>query len=198
MKRRTVLAVTAGIALVVPFLVMSRYYRLSVLNYSDLTLHQKPRKAPEPPPDCGEIRRAVALSTPSIVSGHEKAVKVAGPLDADEAAIYKAVIQQWNSSSPTTLNVSSKTCSLDTGFSSETAECGCWAGFSAESLLKASHSFHSLTEDDLPRNGVRLVHAREQNAIVGQNDPGTTMRDGRTGRRQRFCKGYFLFVRNCF
>lgn len=179
MKRGTILGIAAFVALIATFLVVSRHYRLSVLSSSDLALHLKPRKAPEPPQDCAEIRRAVALSTQSIVSGHEKATKITRPLDADEIAIYQAVIRQWNSNSPTALNVSSKTFSLDTTFSSETSECGCWAGFSAESLLKASHSFHTLTENDLPKNGVRLVHPREQNAIVAEKDPDTAILDGR-------------------
>jgi hypothetical protein len=179
-KSGTILPAAAVIALVVMFLVVSRHYRLSVLNPSELTLHQKPRKPPQPPQDCAEIRRAVALSTQSIISGHQKATKITRPLDSDEVAIYQAVVQQWNSNDSTTLNVSSKTFSLDTAFSSETAECGCWAGFSAESLLAASHSFHILTENDFPKNGVRLVHSREQRAIVAQNDPDTTIRDGRS------------------
>ena len=194
MKRETILVVAALIVLVVMFLVVSRHYRLSVLNPSELTLHRKPRKPPEPPQDCAEIRRGVVLSTQSIVSGHEKATKITRPLASDEVAIYQAVIQQWNSNGPTTLNVSAKTFSLDTTFSSETAECGCWAGFSAESLLKASHSFRILTENDLPKNGVRLVHPREQNAIVAQNDPNTAIRDGRSiedAVDNAFAKGLF-------
>lgn len=183
MKRGTILAVTAVIALVAAFLVVSRHYGLSSLDPSDLTRHQKPQKPPEPPEppqDCGEIRRAVGLSTASIASGKEKATKVTRPLDADEVAIYKAVIQQWNSNVQAALNVSAETFSLDTTFPSETSECGCWAGFSAENLLKASHSFHILTENDLPKNGVRLVHFREQYATVAQNDPGVAIPNGRS------------------
>jgi hypothetical protein len=178
--RGTILAVASVTALVVTFLVVSLHYRLSILNRSDLALHQKPLKPPELPQNCGEIRRAVALSAQSIVSGHEKAAKITKPLDADEVAIYKAVIEQWNSNDPAALNVSVKTFSLDTTLSSEAAECGCWAGLSAESLLTASHSFHILTENDLPKNHIRLVHPREQSASIAQNDPGVTIRDGRS------------------
>lgn len=178
--RHGTIQVIAVIALVATFLVVSRNYRLSSLNPSDFTRHQKPQKPPELPQDCSEIRRAVTLSTESIVSGKEKSAKVTRPLDADEVGIYKAVIEQWNSNDPATLNVSSETFFLDTTFSSETSECGCWAGFSPDNLLKASHSFHILTENDLPKKGVRLVHPREQNAIVARNDPGVTIRDGRT------------------
>lgn len=177
MKRGTILAVLALVALVATLSLVSRNYRSSLLTPYDLGLHQEPPKPPQAPKDCGEIRRAVGLSAQAIASGHEKAAKITKPLDADEVAIYKVVIQQWNSNDPATLNVSDKTFPLDTTFSSETAECGCFAGLSAESLLRGSHSFHTLTENDLPRNGIRLVHPREQ--IVAQNDPDMTIREGR-------------------
>ena len=132
------------------------------------------------PQDCGEIRRAVVLSAESIASGHEKALQSTRPLDADEISIYKAVIQQWNSNSPAALNVSNRTFPLGATFSSETEECGCWVGLPAESLLRASHFFHILTEDDLPKGGVRLVYPTTQNAVVAQSDPDTTIPGGRS------------------
>jgi len=176
-KRGVLLGIAAVVILVSAFSLGIRHYRSAVLTSRELA--QKQPKPPELPEDCAEIRRAVALSATSIASGHEKAAKITAPLDTDGVAIYKAVIQQWNSDHTTPLNVSAKTFPLDTTFSPEGSECGCWAGFSAKSLLKASHSFHILTQGDVPEAGVRLVYPNKQNAIVAQNDPSVTMRAGR-------------------
>jgi hypothetical protein len=178
MKRGALLAIGAVILLASVLIVGFGHYRPSILSSRELAPKQP--KPPRLPEDCGEIRRAVALSAQSIASGREKVTKIAVPLDADEVAIYKVVIQQWNGKHSAVLSVSAETYALDTTFSPEGAECGCWAGFPAENLLRASHSFHTLTQSDLPARGVRLVHPDEQNAVVARSDPGTTIRQGRS------------------
>jgi len=122
----------------------------------------------------------MALSARSVASWHERPIKIAAPLDADEVAIYRAVIRQWNSGERGALNVSAETFSIDVTFPSQEAECGCLAGLSPEGLLKASHSFHVLTRSDLPGKDIRLVDPNEQSALIAKNDPSVTIREGRS------------------
>jgi len=159
------------------FLLAARHYRLIELSPGELSLKQP--KPPQLPEDCREVRRAVELSSQSITSGHEKAVRLTSPLDADELAIYRIVVQRWNSDGKP-LTISAETFPLETTFSSESTECACWSGFSPESLLGASHSFHVLTANDLPIKGIRVVSRKEHNAIASENDPDATMRKGRS------------------
>jgi len=174
-KRRAWLVIVAVVVVVSTFLFAVRHYRLAVLTSSELA--QKLPRAPESPKDCSEVRRAVALSSQSIHSGREQAARITVPLDADEIAIYKEVVQQWNSTDPAALNVSARTFPLDTAFSPGSTECGCSVGFPTESLLQASHSFHVLNYGDLPAKGVRVVFPDQQDAILGRNDPNNTMRE---------------------
>jgi hypothetical protein len=176
-RRRTAGLISIAIVIVVAFFFVPKHYRATVLTPADITVRQP--KPPELPQDCGEIRRAMALSTASIVAGHEKPVRIVAPLDADEAAIYKAVLDQWNAGQPTALNVSATTFSIDLPLPSEERECGCAAGLSAESLLKASHSYHLLTSSDLPGKHIRLINPHEQSALIVTNDPGNTIREGK-------------------
>lgn len=199
MKRRTVLLTAAGLLLVAALVLGFRRYQPATLSPAQLSIRQP--KAPEFPKDCSELRRALALSTRSVTSGHEKVVEIAAPLDADQTAIYLVLIQQWNSGKPAGLHVSSQTSPLDMTSFSDGTECGCLTGFAVESLLRASHSFHSLAQSDLPAKGIRLVSSAEQNAIVARNDPDMTMRGGRPVNEavdNAFANGLFVMSEIAF
>jgi hypothetical protein len=177
MRRRAagLASITIGIAIVSLF--VSKHHRVEVLTPTELTVKQS--KPPEERQDCGEIRRAMALSAAPIDSGHEKPVRIITPLDADEAAIYKAVIDQWNAGQRTALYVSTTTFSIYLPLPSEERVCGCEADLSSESLLKASHSYHLLTNSDLPGKHIRLINPHEQSPLIAKNDPGNTIREGK-------------------
>jgi len=177
MRHRTAGLISIAIAIVVVFLFVSKRYGARVLTSAELTVRQP--KPPEQPQDCGEIRRAMALSTASIVSGREKPVRIVTPLDADESAIYKSLLDQWNAGQTTVLYVSTTTVPIDLPVPSDERECGCAAGLSAESLLKASHSYHRLTSNDVPGKHVKLVDPDAQSAVVVKNDPGNAIREGK-------------------
>jgi hypothetical protein len=175
-KPRAILGVAAiTVLVIVTTLLLVRHFRLAELAPPKLT-----PKPPQPPKDCSEIRRAVALSTRSLTSGYESPIKIATPLDGDEVAIYRAVIQQWNSDERAALNVSAATLPIDVTSLSERTECGCLAGIAVESLLKASHSFHILARSNLPGNNIRLVDLKEPTAIVNRNDASRAIREERS------------------
>lgn len=178
MRRRATGLTAIAVATTVLFFFVSQRYHVAVLTPAGLTVMQP--KPPEPRQDCGEIRRAMALSTASIASGHEKVVRIATPLDRDEAAIYQAVIYEWDADQRTALYVSTTTFAIELPVPSEERECGCEAGLSAESLLKASHSYHVLTSSDLAGKHIKLINPHEQSALIAKNDPSNTIREGKS------------------
>jgi len=102
------------------------------------------------------------------------------PLNADEIAIYTAVVQKWISDRPESLNVSNRTLPLEvTSHSTALIDCACDSGISAETLLKASLSFHRLNPGGLPKEA-RLVDLEKQSSSVRANDPRNTMGQGKS------------------
>jgi len=135
-------------------------------------------KAPTLPKDCSAVQKA--LASESSLAPSRQPIESKVPLNADEIAIYTAVVQKWVSDDPTSLNVSNRTLPLEvTADSMALISCSCDSGIPPETLLKASLSFHRLTPAILPKE-VRLVDPEKQGARVRANDPQNTMGQGKS------------------
>ncbi len=168
MKRRAVIgiAVTAVLALLVE-IPLARQLHLAVLTPSELAPKAPP--PPEPPDDnCAEIQRVLAGSP------HERPVRNANPFSADEVAIYRGILERWNSKSRSPLNVSNRTFPIDRDLS----DCGCLKGIEPPNIARAAHTFHILTGDVLGGKNIRLVDADKQTVIVQSNDPSNSISEG--------------------
>ena len=162
MNGRSIVALLLVAALVVGAILSLKHFRLAVLSPAEIA---PKRIAPPLPPDdsCDVARRA------SSRSSHTKQRKPDIPLGEDEIAIYRAVIQQWDSNSGKRLNVSNRTFPLV----DDQTDCRCLKGIDLESLTTAAYSFHALTRDILPPKIARLVDANTQAGQVAKNDPDT-------------------------
>ncbi len=184
MGRRAVIGISvmAVLALVVAF-PLTRRFRLAVLTPSELA---PKRLAPPAPPDdgCAQIQRALAGSS------HKKPVRNTNPFSADEVAIYRGILERWNSNSRGLLNVSNRTFPIDR----DLADCGCLKGMERQSIANAAHSFRVLTKDVLAGKNIMLVDADKQAVIVHSNDPNNSMREGKsveTAVNMAFSTGLF-------
>ena len=150
-------------------------------------------KPPAPPKDCSNLRNALASS--DLSSTQPNPVKNTMPLTPDEIAIYKAVIQEWISGRPMSLNVSSRTFSIRANLNSTAlVKCACIVDIQPESLLSATHSYHQLTQGVLDGGKVRLVDPSKQAAIVHSNDPDNGMKRGKSTNaavEEAFTNGLF-------
>ena len=155
-----------GLAVAIP---LGKRFHSSVLTPSELA---PKRVAPPTPPDdsCAQIQRDLAESS------HNKPVRNANRFSADEVAIYRGVLEQWNSNSHVLLNVSNRTSPID----GDISECSCLKGIEPQSVVSAAHSFRILTGDVLAGKNVRLVDADKQAVIVHNNDPRNSIRDGKS------------------
>ena len=170
MGRRAVvgISVIAVLALVVAT-PLARRFHLSVLRPSELAA--KRLALPAPPDDgCAQIQRALAGSA------HKKPAKNTNPFSTDEVAIYRGILERWNSNSRGLLNVSNRTFPIDRNIS----DCGCLKGIEPQTILSAAHSFRVLTKDVLAGKNIMLVDADKQAVIVHSNDPNNSMREGKS------------------
>ena len=122
---------------------------------------------------------ALLLTYHAASSKGHKPVKSTTPLNADEIAIYKAVLRSYTGDKDANLNVAATTYPLNpnasnTGF--EQSEC--LNGIQLENLSPASSSYHELPADVLPSKGMRLVDPKRQARIAHSNDPSDTIRKG--------------------
>jgi hypothetical protein len=179
---------------------------LGLLSYRQFHSPSSPHalfspKPPVQPKDCSDLRNELTPSD-SSASTAQKLVESATPLRADEIAIYKAVIQEWLSKNPTSLNVSSRSSALKANsLSTALIDCACLAGIQLESLLSASHTYHRLTSDILPTERVRLVDPNKQATIVHANDPDSAMRHGKSASgavEEAFANGLFTLSEIAF
>jgi hypothetical protein len=100
-------------------------------------------------------------------------------LSADEISIYRAVLRQYESSDPGSLNVSARTYPLDAASPRiGLADNECLKGIPLENLAGLAHSFHDLTPEVLPAKNIKLVDPKQQSKIVRDNDPDKTIRAG--------------------
>jgi hypothetical protein len=169
MGRRAVvgISVIAVLALVV-VIPLARRFQLSVLTPSELA---PKRLAPPAPPDdsCAQIQRALAGSS------HKKPVRNTNPFSADEVAIYRGILELWNSNSRG-LNVSNRTFPIDRDIS----DCVCLKGIEPQTIVSAASAFRNLTGDVLAGKNIRLVDADKQAVIVRSNDPNNPIREGKS------------------
>ncbi len=171
MKRRRAaisIAVIAVLALVVA-LPLARRFHLAALEPSELAAKQPTPPAP-PDDNCSQVQRTLAGSP------DERPVRNTGPFSADDMAIYRGILERWNSNSRSLLNVSNKTFPIDR----DLLDCGCLKGIELQSIANAAQSFHILTRDVLAGVNVRLVDADKQSAIVQSNDPTKSIRGGKS------------------
>lgn len=167
MNRRAAIGISVIAALaLVAVLAFARRSYLAVLTPSELATK---RLIPPAPPDdsCAQIQRALADS-----SG-KKSVRNTNPFSADDIAIYRGVLERWNSNSRILLDVSNRTVPIDRDLS----DCGCLEGIELQSMANAAHSFHTLTRDVLGGKNIRLVDANKQAVIVQSNDPSKPIRE---------------------
>ena len=172
MRRRAVIGTSAASALLlVCALLVFRHFRGAVLRPSALAL--KPIAPPTAWGDlCGPLLHAVRdFNTHAVENG-------AG-LSADEVAIYKAVLQSWQSNSTALLSLSNRTIPLDTRFP-DISDCACLTGIGVQNLMSASRSFHRLTRDVLSASNIRLVDANSQIRTVQKNDPRNWIGTGKS------------------
>jgi hypothetical protein len=184
MGRRAVvgISVIAVLALVVA-IPLARRFHLSFLTPSELA---SKRLAPPAPPDdsCAQIQSALEGSS------DKKPFRNTNPFSADEVAIYRGILERWNSNSRGLLNVSNRTFPIDRDLS----DCGCLKGIEPQSIVSAAHSFRILTGDVLGGNNIRLVDANKQAVIVHSNDPNNSIREGKsvkTAVNRAFSTGLF-------
>jgi hypothetical protein len=172
-KRRSLVTIAASSLLTGVLGLLS--YRLFHPPFPPAVFSPKP---PIQPKNCSDLRTGLA-SLDSLSSTSQKPVENAKTLGEDEVSIYKAVIQEWLSGDPASLNISARTSTLEANSrSTALIDCACSAGIQLESLLSASQSYHRLTSGVLPAKHVRLVDPNEQTTIVGANDPHNAMKHG--------------------
>lgn len=167
MSRRATICMTiaaaliAATALVLPF---SRLLQLAALHPAELAL-----KAPNPPPPpderCSQAQRTLADSA------HETAKREISPLTADEVAIYKAVLERWNTKSRKPLNVADKTMPLGRDIS----DCECLKDIDVKSFVNATRSFHVLQRNVVTSTSARLVKADSQSSMVQTTAPSDSI-----------------------
>jgi hypothetical protein len=184
MGRRAVIGISviAVLALVVAF-PLTRRFQLAVLTPSELTPKRLARPAPSDD-SCGQIQRVLAGFS------DQRPVRNTNPFSADEVAIYRGILERWKSNSRSLLNVSNRTFRIDR----DLADCGCLKGMELQSIANAAHSFRILTGDVLVGKNVRLVDADKQALIVRNNDPTSSLREGKsveTAVNRAFSSGLF-------
>src|SRR4051794_3961643 len=120
MTRRATIGTAVAVALLAIAALgfsFSRRFQLAVLNPAELALKKLP--PPSPPDDSGSrVQSTLADSASGGVKRQDD------PLNDDELAIYKAVIERWNTKSRKPLNVSDKTMPLNHSIS----DCECLKG----------------------------------------------------------------------
>jgi hypothetical protein len=91
-------------------------------------------------------------------------------------AIYRGILERWNSNYRSLLNVSNRTFPVDR----DLLDCGCLKGIELQSIANAAHLFHILTRDVLAGKNIRLVDADKQAVIVQSNDATKSIREGKS------------------
>jgi hypothetical protein len=142
-------------------------------------------------PDCARLRRAVGTA---VRESGQKTARSLASLSADEVAVYRAVLHQWNSDART-LNVSDRTFPLDAASPTNlVSSCECLRSMDVQSLVTASHSFHYLTRAIFPERNIRLVDADKQLTTIRRNDPHNRIAAGKSVEKavnDAFASGLF-------
>jgi hypothetical protein len=148
----------------------------------------------------GTLARPASEARPWLTVPQEAQEREASGLSAYEISIYRAVLRQYESSDPGSLNVSARTYPLDAACPRiGLADSECLKGIPLENLAGLAHSFHDLTPEVLPAKNIKLVDPKQQSKIVRDNDPDKTIRDGKsvhTAVEGGFCRCTVLDVGN--
>lgn len=192
MRRRTLVGISAVIALlVVGALFAFQGSSLVRLSPTELALKNINPPSSWADPDCARLRRTIR--TAARESGQTTVMSVAA-LSADEVAVYRAVLHQWNSDTRT-LNVSDRTFPLDAASpTNHISSCECLRGMEVQSFVSASHSFHYLTRAVFPERNIRLVDADKQLTTIQSNDPQNGIAAGKSVEKavnHAFASGLF-------
>jgi hypothetical protein len=184
LKRRTIIGLTVMVVLAL-LLVLPLASRLQISALTPSELAAKGLLVPAPPDDsCDQIERAFAKFPV------EKPVRNTNPFGADDVAIYKAIIELWNSNSRSLLDVASRTFPMDRDLS----DCVCLKAIPLPNIANAARSFRTLTRDVLGGKNIRIVDPDTQALIVQTNDPSHPIREGksiRTAVDRAFSTGLF-------
>jgi len=128
-------------------------------------------------PDCGKLRRAVRTA---VRDASKRTATNMAALSPDEVAVYRAVVQQWNSNGRR-LSVANRTFALDDeSLADRISNCECLRSMDVQSLANASHSFHALTRSVFPERNIRLVDADKQLTIIPSIDPNKGLAAGKS------------------
>jgi hypothetical protein len=95
------------------------------------------------------------------------------PLTAEQMAVYRAFLASYDNGSGARVNLANKTVPFEPD---DMDLNGCLQGLHLVSPDVAA--IHALSENFLPEKGYRLVDVEEQEKQIGQNDPGTLIRNG--------------------
>lgn len=164
-----------------------------MLTPAELALKQ-PKVRPLVADDCSDVRHTLAQLTKPTRTIDKRPPRNMGPLSADETAIYRAVLQKWIAGDRSRVNVSLETYPLDVTSHSNAILCNCLRSIEGDSLFAAYHSVHILAPAVLPRKNMKLVDADEQTTFVAKNDPGNSIRNGKsveTAVADAFATGLF-------
>lgn len=179
MRRRTLVGISAVIVLlIVGALSFLKHSHLVPLSPAELALKHINPPSSWADPDCSRLR--LTISTAVRESGPRNVMSVA-PLSADEVAVYRAVLHQWNSNARASLHVADRTFPLDAvSPTSRISNCECLRSLEVQGLVSASHSIHALTRAVFPERNIRLVDADKQLTTIQHDDPHNGMTGGKS------------------
>src|SRR5881394_2837731 len=179
MRLRALVGISSVIVLfLVGALFFLRQSRLAWLSPAELALKHINPPSSWADPDCSRLRRTISAA---VSESGPRAGMAAALLSADEVAVYRVVIHQWNSDARTSLNVSDRTFRLDSvSPTSGVSNCECLRSLEVQSLASASHSIHALTRAVFPEKNILLVDAASQFTTVRRNDPHNGMAEGKS------------------
>jgi hypothetical protein len=178
MRRRALVGISAVIVLLILgalfVLQRSRSILLSPIEFASRHISPPSSWAD---PDCATLRRAV---TNAVKNSGEKTALSVSSLSADEVAVYRAVLHEWNSDART-LSVSDRTFPIDAASLTDgISNCECLRGIEVQSVVNASHSFHTLTRAVFPERRILLVDEDKQLTTIQSSDPLNGMKAGKS------------------
>jgi len=188
-KRLVILsAIFLGLTFVVVAMLFLKY-GAALLTSAELIVKQPEQKLILQRAAAADACSKLQSEFESTIQVQNKPIKSNFSLNSDEIVIYKAILKNWAVRQKTSLNVSSTTFP----FSLDRVSCECLQGIDLPALLNAHHSFHDLPVTVLLEN-MKLVDAKEQLAIIRDNDPDRTMvkaRSVESAVRNAFAHGLF-------
>ncbi len=166
MKERTVIGISLAVVVLGTAFFWSRQIPVATLTPAELIA--KRVSPPLPPNDSCEVATRTLAHLSSM-----RPIRARTLLSPDEIAIYRAVIDRWNSGPSKRLNVADRTFPLDRALT----DCECLKNIDLHDLASAARSFHTLPSDVLPTETARLVDRDSQSKSVIANDPNNSIRE---------------------